>query len=136
MQKHTTKQKKLAIFGIFIFIIISLFTFPTGANAFSVRNSYNWAGYIMSNDSYNEIKATWTIPSANSTGNVSSNAEWIGIGGQKTYDLIQAGTMEIFINGRVNYQAWVETLPDNSQPLPLPLKAGDSVSVSLTETSP
>jgi peptidase A4-like protein len=49
-------------------------------------------------------------------------------------ELIQDGTQEtVSGRGTTNYQAWVETLPQASQPVPLPINAGDSVSFSLQE---
>jgi hypothetical protein len=49
-------------------------------------------------------------------------------------DLIQAGTQEtVSGHGSTDYQAWIETLPQPSQPVPLAVSAGDSVSVSLQE---
>jgi hypothetical protein len=39
-------------------------------------------------------------------------------------------------SGSTQYQAWVETLPKASHPVPLRVHAGDSVSVSISEQSP
>ncbi len=49
-------------------------------------------------------------------------------------DLIQAGTQEtVSGRGSTQYQAWVETLPQVSRPVTLPINAGDSISVSLQQ---
>jgi hypothetical protein len=49
--------------------------------------------------------------------------------------LIQAGTQAVVQNGAVTYEAWLETLPSFQQIIPLTVKGGDSVSVSLNQTS-
>ena len=62
------------------------------------------------------------------------NATWVGIGGVQSHDLIQAGTQQQ-ASGDADtlYSAWLETLPQPSQPVPLVVHAGDSVTVSLAE---
>ena len=51
-------------------------------------------------------------------------------------DLIQAGTQEtVSGHGRTEYQAWVETLPQSSRPVPLPISAGDSISISIEQVA-
>ncbi len=63
-----------------------------------------------------------------------ADAIWVGIGGVRDTDLIQAGTQEtVSGRGATQYQAWVETLPQASRPIPLAVNAGDSVSVSLEQ---
>jgi Peptidase A4 family len=103
--------------------------------------SANWAGYIAdnANTSYTAIGATWTVPAvANDTAGsaAAADATWVGIGGVSSQDLIQSGTQAVVQNGQVAYQAWVETLPNVLQSIPLTVKAGDSVTVSLAQQSP
>ena len=62
------------------------------------------------------------------------DATWVGIGGVTSQDLVQAGTQEQTSgSGQTLYSAWVETLPQASQPVQLVVRAGDSITVSLTE---
>lgn len=62
-----------------------------------------------------------------------SDAPWVGIGGVDTRDLIQAGTQQtVSGSGSTQYEAWVETLPQASHPVPLTIHPGDSVSVAIT----
>jgi len=61
---------------------------------------------------------------------------WVGIGGATTTDLVQAGTQSTVQNGLVQYSAWIETLPQASQNVPLTISAGDTVTVSLTQQLP
>jgi len=63
-----------------------------------------------------------------------ADAAWVGIGGVTSNDLIQAGTQQtVSGSGSTQYQAWVETLPQASHPVPLAVHSGDSVSVSITQ---
>jgi hypothetical protein len=63
-----------------------------------------------------------------------ADAAWVGIGGVSSTDLIQAGTQQtVSGSGSTQYQAWVETLPQASHPVPLTLHPGDSVSVSISQ---
>jgi hypothetical protein len=97
------------------------------------NSSANWAGYAATGGTFTAVSGTWTIPqSASGTG---ADATWVGIGGVKSTDLIQAGTQEVASGGDVQYQAWIETLPQASQQVPLVVNPGDSVSVTLNEQS-
>jgi hypothetical protein len=63
-----------------------------------------------------------------------ADATWVGIGGVNTRDLIQAGTQQtVSGSGSTQYEAWVETLPQASHPVPLAVNPGDSVSISINE---
>jgi hypothetical protein len=62
------------------------------------------------------------------------SAAWVGIGGVTSRDLIQAGTQDVASGtGQAQYQAWIEILPQASQQVPLAVKPGDSVTVSINE---
>jgi hypothetical protein len=80
------------------------------------------------------VSATWTIPTLALDGTFGADASWVGIGGLRSRDLIQAGTQQIVSGtGSVTYQAWIETLPDVSHPVPLTVLPGDSVTVSVDQ---
>ena len=80
------------------------------------------------------MSGTWTIPQLSSSGSIGADAAWVGIGGERSRDLIQAGTEETVLNsGRTQYDAWIEMLPQYSHPVPLGVRPGDSVTVSLTQ---
>jgi len=99
------------------------------------RQSLNWAGYEATGGTYSAVQGTWTVPQPNASG-PGADAAWVGIGGVTTRDLIQAGTEETLTGpGQVSYDAWIETLPRVSKPVPLAVHPGDSISVSLTQQS-
>lgn len=96
--------------------------------------SSNWSGYEATGGKFTGVSGTWTVPRPNSTGRFSSGATWVGIGGVRSRDLIQAGTQETIVGpGQVRYNAWIELLPRASRTVPLAVSPGDSVSVSITE---
>ena len=96
--------------------------------------SRNWAGYAATGGSFTQVSATWSVPQFAPDSPAGADAIWVGIGGVHGSDLIQAGTQEtVSGRGTTDYSAWVETLPEASRPLPLPISAGDSVSISLEE---
>jgi hypothetical protein len=96
--------------------------------------SRNWSGYAANGGPYTGISGTWTVPqvaAANGTSGV--GATWVGIGGVKTKDLIQAGTQDSGSGRQNEYQAWIEMLPAASQQVPLAVVPGDSITVSIDE---
>jgi hypothetical protein len=96
--------------------------------------SRNWAGYAVSGGTFTAVSATWSVPDFAPNSPAGADAIWVGIGGVHGADLIQAGTQEtVSGRGSTQYQAWVETLPQASQPVPLTISAGDSVSVSVQQ---
>ncbi|MDE3077744.1 MAG: hypothetical protein KGJ86_20175, partial [Chloroflexota bacterium] len=87
--------------------------------------SRNWSGYAASGGAFTSVGGTWTVPKATSSGSLGADAAWVGIGGEHSRDLIQAGTEETVLrSGRVQYDAWIEMLPQYSHPVPLGIHAG------------
>src|SRR5262249_45688192 len=103
----------------------------------SQGTSRNWSGYATTGGAYTAVSATWTVPQADASGPQGASATWVGIGGVNTTDLIQAGTAGTGLGARhLQYDAWIETLPQASQTITLTIHPGDSVTVSLAETQP
>lgn len=99
------------------------------------RPSGNWAGYVASRDSYSGVGATWVVPEVMATTTLMSDVAWVGIGGSKTKDLIQAGTHGAVQNGTTQYWAWYELLPAYQVVIPVAVTAGDEVEVALAEVA-
>jgi hypothetical protein len=96
--------------------------------------SANWSGYAATGGTFTAVNGTWTVPQFTPDSPAGADAAWVGIGGVNTTDLIQAGTQQtVSGSGSTQYQAWVETLPQASHPVPLAVHSGDSVSVSITQ---
>lgn len=102
--------------------------------------STNWAGYISTGGKFTSVSGTWTtsVPTATSTTVESGDGTWIGIGGITTSDLIQVGTENtISPTGIVSTAAFYELLPANPRTITdVTLTPGDTVAVSINETSP
>lgn len=103
----------------------------------SIHVSNNWAGYAAADGAYTNVSGSWVVPESTRTSKaISADAAWVGIGGISTDDLIQAGTQTIIRNGRTEYMAWYELLPDGQTIVPLAITPGDEVSASITEVTP
>ena len=97
--------------------------------------SQNWSGYAATGGTYTAVSGTWTVPQFTPDSPAGADATWVGIGGVNTRDLIQAGTQQtVSGSGSTQYQAWVETLPQASHPVPLAVNPGDSISISITQS--
>ena len=105
---------------------------PSGTTPQDV--SQNWSGYATTGGTYTAVSGTWSVPQFAADSPAGADATWVGIGGVNTRDLIQAGTQQtVSGNGSTQYQAWVETLPQASHPVPLAVNPGDSISISITQ---
>lgn len=95
--------------------------------------STNWSGYSATGGTFTSVTGTWTVPAVSRV-TAGADATWVGIGGIDARDLIQAGTQATVSGGLVAYEAWIEMLPAASRPVSLSVNAGDSVTVTLTQT--
>jgi Peptidase A4 family len=100
--------------------------------------SRNWSGYAAAGGEFTGVTGTWTVPQTEASASTfGSSAAWVGIGGVRSRDLIQAGTSTTVSGiGRVQYQAWVETLPGPPHTVPLAVKPGDAITTSIVEQAP
>jgi hypothetical protein len=107
---------------------------PAPFETTSRNTSHNWSGYAATSSAqdYTGVTGTWTVPQPEATSTAGVSAAWVGIGGVNSRDLIQAGTQEVVSGtGQSQYQSWIETLPQASKQVPLSVKPGDSVTVSI-----
>ena len=118
----------------------SRFPFPNPnpiPNPDSQTTSHNWSGYARRRaERIRRSTAPGPFPSSRAGGTFGIDAAWVGVGGVRSRDLIQAGTQQtVSGTGNTQYEAWLEMLPGASRPVPLSVHAGDSVSVSIAEQS-
>ncbi|HEV7663241.1 MAG TPA: G1 family glutamic endopeptidase [Chloroflexota bacterium] len=107
---------------------------PRGQRGGNTNTSQNWSGYAATGGTFTAVSGTWTVPQFTFDSTAGADAAWVGIGGVNSTDLIQAGTQQtVSGSGSTQYQAWVETLPQSSHPVPLTINPGDSVTVSITQ---
>jgi Peptidase A4 family len=108
-----------------------------GAGPASHEQSRNWSGYAATGGTYTGVSATWSVPQFAPDSPAGVDAAWVGIGGVRSQDLIQAGTQQtVSGNGRTRYESWIEVLPQPSRSVPLAVNAGDSISVSISQQAP
>ncbi len=108
----------------------------------AATQSSNWSGYSTTGGPFTVVKGTFTVPSiASGTPPYDQVAEWVGVDGANGTDtsLIQAGVDEytdpLDSTGAV-VQAWWEILPAAETNITsVPVKAGDSVTVTLWQAS-
>jgi hypothetical protein len=99
--------------------------------------SQNWSGYAATEGGYTGVSATWSASDVASGSPAGVDAAWVGIGGVKSRDLIQAGTQRIVVgNGATRHEAWVELLPRASETVPLTVRPGDIIRVSINQQEP
>lgn len=99
--------------------------------------SVGWAGYIVST-SFNhkqdivQVSGAWIVPTINASSGNGYSSAWIGIGGQEDKTLIQVGTEQDATNGKGNYHAWYEMLPDVAIQIDnLPIAPGDHIAAMI-----
>ncbi len=97
--------------------------------------SRNWAGYVATGGTFTSVAANWVVPQPSADSSAGVDAAWVGIGGVRGQDLIQAGTQETVAGaGLIRRQSWVEILPQAAENVPLAVHGGDSVTVSLNQS--
>ncbi len=120
----------------------------------NTNQSSNWSGYNIGADYpqvptgtlFTSISGEWTVPTAtaHTTGQAEDSASWVGIGGGCITDdcsatdstLIQAGTeQDVSSSGQASYDAWWEIIPETETEISLPVHAGDTIQVTIAETS-
>ncbi|WDL95505.1 hypothetical protein [Alicyclobacillus sp. ALC3] len=108
-------------------------TVPLSANT---QASQNWAGYIdtpTGNTPYTSISGSWTVPTISGSAN-SAAAQWIGLGGVTTRDLLQMGTIEDYQNGQAVAHVFWEKLPNAATNI-LTVPAGSTVHANISKST-
>jgi hypothetical protein len=121
--------------------------------SFDAEESTNWCGYQLAGSvaKFNQVSATWTVPSIAQSNSVTTSSTWTGVGGGCTDSscalvdptLIQAGTeQDNNGDGTKSYYAWWEAIPAPAIEAGGPLstrqydvRAGDKISVSIDGSS-
>ncbi len=94
----------------------------------SIQSSQNWAGYVVSSGVYHSVSATWKVPDLTSAGGVA--AQWVGLGGVNSQDLLQTGTIEQQTGGATTAQVFVEELPQHAQNI-MTVPIGSTIAASI-----
>ena len=97
--------------------------------------SLTWAGYDAHTATYTQVSASWREPTVTcGAGETSYSSFWAGLDGGKAGDdtVEQTGTDADCNGGTPTYYAWYEMYPKFARTLRAPVKAGDSLSASVT----
>lgn len=104
----------------------------------NTEKSGNWAGYIAvpvsQNNTYTSVSGSWTVPNITSNRQNASTAQWIGLGGVNSEDLLQMGTIEEIQNGQPIVEVFWEKLPDAAQNI-VSIPIGSTISVTISKAS-
>jgi Peptidase A4 family len=103
--------------------------------------STNWSGYAVETSStarFAQATGSWTEPSAVSCSRRGStySSFWVGLDGYSSDSVEQIGTDTDCSSGRPQYYAWYEMYPNPSYLVPHTVKAGDTLTATVTNTSP
>jgi hypothetical protein len=116
---------------------------PKKLDAGAPANSANWSGFELRSGSgqpYDYVMGQWNVPAlvGSETGGSSVSLMWIGLDGDGTSDLVQAGTgqYDTFMSGMhiVSYFAWTEFLPQQpmiQQAMNIVVNANDEMLVQV-----
>ena len=118
----------------FLSILLSFFAHDPQGESISTES---WAGYIISRTNnpklqVTAINASWAVPTVNITAGGNYSSVWIGVGGQLDMTLIQVGTEQDVFDGKGDYYAWYELLPNFAVRIDtIPVSPGDIIVASL-----
>jgi hypothetical protein len=126
-------------------VITVLPTHPVSTNVTATPASYtssNWSGleaHSKTQHQYSAVTAIWNVPVilvASSDGNPDYSAFWVGLDGDGTKDLVQAGTeqdaQEFLGIVFTNYYAWSELLPNQpTENFVSSVNAGDEMEIEV-----
>lgn len=100
-------------------------------------SSTNWSGYAATGSagSFTSVSASWTQPAVTCTSKTTYSSFWVGLDGYSNSALEQTGTEADCIGGRATYGAWWEVLPASESAYSVTVKAGDSLTASVTRNS-
>jgi hypothetical protein len=120
----------------------------------NTNQSSNWSGYNIGADYpqvpagtlFTSVSGEWKVPTATEHGSdtAEDSATWVGIGGGCVDDdcdvtdntLIQAGTeQDVSSTGQASYGAWWEIIPETETSVSLAVKPGQTIKVTITQTS-
>jgi hypothetical protein len=141
------RLKAIEVAGILFIVIVSaaIILQQTMPNILTPQptqklTSSDWSGYSVSTPLKNpqptvtSVTGSWTVPTVTPTQGYSYSATWVGIGGQFDQTLIQTGTQHDSLNGATSYSAWYELLPDLPITITMPIKPGDIIKATITQT--
>jgi hypothetical protein len=118
------------------------FTNSNQPNKPTVLRVSQWSGYMVAPEVQDQpplvtgVNASWRVPEVRPSENNTFSGVWVGIGGYGEDTLIQTGTEQEYIDGKVSYYSWYELLPAHLVHIPdLHVRPGDLIMASVSLVS-
>jgi hypothetical protein len=105
------------------------------------QTSSNWSGYVATGGTFSAVTGSWTVPAVTCSSSPSYSADWIGIDGESSTTVEQAGSESDCLGGSASYDAWYELYGDNAfhggnevelSKSAYPVNPGDSMTASVS----
>jgi hypothetical protein len=102
----------------------------------TAETSTNWSGYSVDGPNATAVTGNWTVrPATCARRETSWSSPWVGIDGDTSSTVEQTGTDTDCNRGAPSYYAWWEMYPAPTQMISNPIRAGDSMTGSVTYAS-
>jgi hypothetical protein len=105
------------------------------AAAATAITSSSWAGYAAHSTTYTSVTSSWVQPSISCTSSGYYAAFWVGLDGYSSASTEQAGTENDCSGSTPAYYAWYDLYPANPVYLDQTVKAGDSMTATVSATT-
>ena len=131
-------MKRLAVLVAAAALITLTPVAVSGARAVPVKRvrfgvARNWAGYAATGGPFTSVSTTWTEPSIPCGANEhSAFASFAGIDGDGSSTVEQIGSLDTCRNGTVRHKGFFEMYPQSAFRIAKRLRAGDSLTASVT----
>lgn len=93
----------------------------------------NWGGYAVTGGTYDAVTGNWVVPALNCSVTKGDISFWSGLDGWTSSSVEQIGLDAVCASGgKIQYNPWVEMYPANSIYFTETVKAGDTMTSSVT----
>jgi hypothetical protein len=93
----------------------------------------NWGGYAVTGGTYHTVTGDWTVPALDCSATAGDISFWSGLDGWSSSSVEQIGLDAVCTRkGAVQYNPWVEMYPANSIYFTETVRAGDTMTSSVT----
>ena len=117
-----------------------MFTHPGSVHqveGISKATTTNWSGYAVTatkRGAFTRVSAKWTTPRVKCNREDQITSEWVGIDGDGTVTVEQAGTIGWCFRAKPIYFTWFEMYPNPEVEIGTSLRPGDKITASVTRT--